>query len=329
MRILCVTLALACVILLIWVWSQRRALHRAAQQLREVERTDSAARLRLAAPNRAAEELLDAVNVLLELRQADRASFRERERSLRRQIANVSHDLRTPLTSILGYLQLLEDEALPAAERREYLTVVASRAKALQSLITSFYDLSRLESGEYPLRREKVDLYTSLSGLLAAFYNDFTDAGFDVTVDLAQGLPSVTADPSGVLRVFTNLLRNALDRDRWRCVCFGRGMRWSACSATVPAALRRRISPMCSTASSPRTKCAPAATPAWDWPSSRRWLTRWAAVWRPDWTGRSFSCASDGSCEPAPPVGSVRQWRKEKRSRLPYLCIWSTFRRNR
>ena len=205
MRILCVTLALACVILLIWVWSQRRALHRAAQQLREVERTDSAARLRLAAPNRAAEELLDAVNVLLELRQADRASFRERERSLRRQIANVSHDLRTPLTSILGYLQLLEDEALPAAERREYL------AKALQSLITSFYDLSRLESGEYPLRREKVDLYTSLSGLLAAFYNDFTDAGFDVTVDLAQGLPSVTADPSGVLRVFTNLLRNALD----------------------------------------------------------------------------------------------------------------------
>lgn len=129
----------------------------------------------------------------------------------RRQIANVSHDLRTPLTSILGYLQLLEDEALPAAERREYLAVVASRAKALQSLITSFYDLSRLESGEYPLRREKVDLYTSLSGLLAAFYNDFTDAGFDVTVDLAQGLPGVTADPSGVLRVFTNLLRNALD----------------------------------------------------------------------------------------------------------------------
>ena len=111
----------------------------------------------------------------------------------------------------MGYLQLLEDEALPAAERREYLAVVASRAKALQSLITSFYDLSRLESGEYPLRREKVDLYTSLSGLLAAFYNDFTDAGFDVTVDLAQGLPGVTADPSGVLRVFTNLLRNALD----------------------------------------------------------------------------------------------------------------------
>lgn len=56
-----------------------------------------------------------------------------------------------------------------------------------------------------------MDLYTSLSGLLAAFYNDFTDAGFDVTVDLAQGLPGVTADPSGVLRVFTNLLRNALD----------------------------------------------------------------------------------------------------------------------
>ena len=50
-----------------------------------------------------------------------------------------------------------------------------------------------------------------LSGLLAAFYNDFTDAGFEVTVDLAEGLPPVWGDQGAVLRVFTNLLRNALD----------------------------------------------------------------------------------------------------------------------
>ena len=81
----------------------------------------------------------------------------------------------------------------------------------LQSLITGFYDLSRLEGGEYPLEREPVNLYTSLSGLLAAFYNDFTDKGFDMTVELEENLPPVQADSGGVLRVFTNLIRNALD----------------------------------------------------------------------------------------------------------------------
>lgn len=212
--ILCVVLAAVCAGLGLWVWTQRRALKGAAAQLRELTRGDSTARLRMAVPNRAAEELLEGVNLLLELRREDQSRWLERERSLRQQIANVSHDLRTPLTSILGYLQLLEDPKLPEGERREYLAVVESRAKALQSLITGFYDLSRLEGGEYPLEQEPVNLYTSLSGLLAAFYNDFTDRNFDMTVELAEHLPPVQADNGGVLRVFTNLIRNALDHGR-------------------------------------------------------------------------------------------------------------------
>ena len=212
--ILCILLAAVCAGLGLWIWTQHRALKGAAEQLRELTRGDSTARLRMVVPNRAAEELMEGVNLLLELRREDQSRWLERERSLRQQIANVSHDLRTPLTSILGYLQLLEDPSLPEGERKEYLAVVESRAKALQSLITGFYDLSRLEGGEYPLEQEPVNLYTSLSGLLAAFYNDFTDRHFDMTVELAEHLPPVQADSGGVLRVFTNLIRNALDHGR-------------------------------------------------------------------------------------------------------------------
>ena len=78
------------------------------------------------------------------------------------------------------------------------------------------YLLSRLEGGEYLLQREKVDLYASLSGLLAAFYNDFTDRGFDMEVELAEGLPQVWADAGAVLRIFTNLIRNALEHGEGR-----------------------------------------------------------------------------------------------------------------
>lgn len=214
MAVLCVILALVCGGLGIWTWSQQRSLRQAARQLARRGEDGSAARVRLAAPNAGAEELLSQVNRILELRQADRAASQARERELRRQISNISHDLRTPLTSILGYLQLLEAPDLTPEQRAEYLEVVRGRAKALQSLIISFYDLSRLEGEEYPLERQQVDLRALLAGLLASFYGDFIDAAFEVEVDLPEGLSPVWADAGGAMRIFTNLLRNALDHGK-------------------------------------------------------------------------------------------------------------------
>lgn len=212
--VLAVLFGLIALGLAVRVYTAERAIRDAARQLREAGATGSTAKLRLSAPNSSAEELIAAINGLLELRTADEANFRRREAALRRQIANASHDLRTPLTSILGYLQLLEGDTLGAEERREYLGIVESRAKALQELITSFYDLSRLDGGEYPLVREKIDLGAILSELAAAFYNDLTDSGLTVEVDLAEPLPLVWGDSSAALRIFTNLIRNALDHGR-------------------------------------------------------------------------------------------------------------------
>lgn len=209
MLILLALLVLLCLGLGLRLYVLERDIRSCARQLRS-----GRPRVSMAAPNAAAEELLTAINTLLDLREQEEGDYRRQERAIRQQIANISHDLRTPLTSILGYLQLLEGEGLTAEERREYLAIVQGRAKALQSMIVSFYDLSRLEGGEYPLSRERVDLYHVLSELVAEFYNDFE--GFDMTVELREGLPSVTADPAGVLRVFTNLIRNAMEHGRSR-----------------------------------------------------------------------------------------------------------------
>ena len=209
MLILLALLVLLCLGLGLRLYALERDIRSCARQLRS-----GRPRVSMAAPNAAAEELLTAINTLLDLREQEEGDYRRQERAIRQQIANISHDLRTPLTSILGYLQLLEGEGLTAEERREYLAIVQGRAKTLQSMIVSFYDLSRLEGGEYPLSRERVDLYHVLSELVAEFYNDFE--GFDMTVELREGLPSVTADPAGVLRVFTNLIRNAMEHGRSR-----------------------------------------------------------------------------------------------------------------
>ncbi len=205
-----ILLALVCAVLIGRQLTLEQGLHNAARRMREQLADETTARLSLPCPSAGAEELLSCLNQLLELRQEERARYRRKEQELRRQIANVSHDLRTPLTSILGYLQLLEGDGLSPERKAEYLAVIEGRARTLQTFIAAFYDLSRIEGGELPLEREQVDLRRALSDQLAASYGQIDEAGLDMEVELADGLPPVWADSGAVARIFSNLLTNAL-----------------------------------------------------------------------------------------------------------------------
>lgn len=208
--IIIVILLAVCAALINCIAVLERGMRRARGQIKEQMAHRSTVRVTTSSPNRAEEELFQTVNELMELRQEEQAGYRRKEQELRRQIADVSHDLRTPLTSILGYLQLLEDEELPAEKRGEYLAIIRGRAATLQALITSFYDLSRIEGGQWQLEREPVDLARELGDQLAAAYEQLEEAGLRVEVELADGLPAVWGDRNGVVRVFSNLLTNAL-----------------------------------------------------------------------------------------------------------------------
>ena len=193
-----------------YIATLEQGLRRATAQLELHARNATTARLDVPCPNGAAEELFAAMNRLLEQRLEESAAYRRKELELRRQIANVSHDLRTPLTSILGYLQLLEQPELPADKRAEYLSVICGRARTLQTFIGAFYDLSRIEGGEWPLEREQVDLGRTLADQLADAYEQLEQAGLTVEADLRPDLPPVWADGGAVARIFSNLLTNAL-----------------------------------------------------------------------------------------------------------------------
>ena len=205
-----VLLVLISAALIAYCSTLEQGLRRATAQLEQHAQNTTTVRLDIPCPNDAAEELFAAMNRLLELRQEESAAYRRKELELRRQIANVSHDLRTPLTSILGYLQLLDQPDLPPEKRAEYLSIVRGRARTLQTFIGAFYDLSRIEGGELPLERERVDLGRALSDQLADAYEQLEQAGLTVEADLQPGLPCVWADGGAVARIFSNLLTNAL-----------------------------------------------------------------------------------------------------------------------
>ena len=207
---LVIVLVLVCLSLILGIYTLEKTLRQAREQLEQVRAGETGVRLTLDTPNRQAEELFHTINALLEQRELERVDYQRKERQLRQQIANVSHDLRTPLTSILGYLQLLREEGLSPEERRAWLEVIDGRAQSLRELITAFYDLSRIEGGEYPLEREQVELRRELEEVLAGFYPELEKSGLTVSVDLARDIPPVWGDRGGVRRVFSNLLVNAL-----------------------------------------------------------------------------------------------------------------------
>ena len=192
----------------------KRNVREAGNALRKLREADTDQRLRLESPDRDAELLLVEINGLLADKQAGNIAHEQRERELRQEIANISHDLRTPLTSVRGYLQLLRDGRCTEEEREEYLSIIENRTQALQMLITGFYDLSRLEAGGYTFVMEPVRLDQVLTELAAAFYSDFLTAGMEPSLELEEKLPPVVADRPAVVRIYTNLLQNALRHGR-------------------------------------------------------------------------------------------------------------------
>lgn len=203
-----ILLAAVCVLLAVRLLSQTGNIEEAVRQLRRNREAGSGARLGLKTPDRATEQLLVEVEKLKEDCRRQEERLREKERDLRREIANVSHDLRTPLTSISGYLQLMEEGNLTEEERAEYLHTALGRVGTLGTLVTTFYDLSRIESGDYPMDRKELSLEPLLRRVLAENWVELEDSGISVTAELQETKP-VFADENAALRIFENLLGNA------------------------------------------------------------------------------------------------------------------------
>ena len=143
------------------------------------------------------------VDQLGELRKTD---------SLRRElVANVSHDLRTPLTSLQGYLETLRVMTdLPAEERRQYLETALRQTRRLARLVRELMDLARLDSATLEMRREPLVLNELVQDVVQQFQLGAGERDVQLEADLPEGLAIVDADVGLVSRVLENLIDNGL-----------------------------------------------------------------------------------------------------------------------
>jgi len=127
-------------------------------------------------------------------------------------VANVSHDLRTPLVAMRGYLEVLalRGERLPAEQRQAYVAIALRQCEQLARLVDSLFELAQLDFAGARLVREHFALAELASDVVQKFALAATDAGVDLKSEAAPGLPPVDADLGLIERVLDNLIDNAL-----------------------------------------------------------------------------------------------------------------------
>ncbi|MGV2803827.1 GHKL domain-containing protein [Clostridium perfringens] len=198
------------IVLLIIFILKTKEINRLTSELKKLNREGKIEKLRLSLPNKNIENLIAEINTLIDDKRKMENIYKEKDMELREAIANMSHDLRTPLTSIMGYVYLLNDDKLDKEERKEYLKIIEKRSAVLNDLITNFYGLSRIQADQYEIKLEPVNLELVLGEIIAAFYETLDYKFGEPEINIEEGLSPVLGDKQALNRIFTNLIENII-----------------------------------------------------------------------------------------------------------------------
>lgn len=152
----------------------------------------------------------DEIGQLAESFNSMAASLENTERIRQSFISNVSHDLRTPITSITGFVDGILDGTVPPEKVQDYLQIVSSESKRLALLVNRFLDLSRLEEGEMKLDISSFDINELVCQTIFSFEKRIMGKNIHINMNIKNEKCIVLADKDKIIRVLTNLIDNAV-----------------------------------------------------------------------------------------------------------------------
>ena len=189
--------------------SLRASLKEAARELDEKLKTDTNTLLSISSGDRTMRALAAQINVQLQALRRARLKLQNGDAELKTAVTNISHDLRTPLTAICGYLDLLEQEPL-SDEARRYLAVIRERTDAMRGLTEEMFRYSVIAATAEELRMEPVSLNDVLEQSLAGFYGALTARGIAPEIQMPDHAVVRRLDAAALRRIFDNILINAV-----------------------------------------------------------------------------------------------------------------------
>lgn len=181
-------------------------IKRMNKKLEEILETGSDEKVMVFTDNPVLMELGGQINRLLIDRQKIRADFKREEISSKKMLANISHDIKTPLTVILGYLEIM---SLNHADH-EMLKKVETKANQVMNLINQFFTLAKLESGDTNINLGKVNINEICRENVLEFYDILLQKDFDVDLFIPETAIFVQGEKEALQRILYNLLSNVI-----------------------------------------------------------------------------------------------------------------------
>ena len=208
-------LSLCIAVLIIIVLYQQFMFHKgiqknlmeAASQLEEILDNDSDEKVMVFTNQKALMDLAAQINRLLEKHQKIRVDYQRSQLTSKKMLSNISHDIKTPMTVILGYLEIMQ---ISHADNAEMLTAVECKAQKVMELINQFFTLAKLEAGDTNIELSKIKINECCRENVLEFYELLTQKEILVDVEIPEHPIFVQGNKDALQRILFNLISNGI-----------------------------------------------------------------------------------------------------------------------
>ncbi|OXL82944.1 two-component sensor histidine kinase [Paenibacillus sp. SSG-1] len=199
----------------IWQFVSRRTWNRNVQEISnkimEIIEHQTAEKVLFQTDQQAVQQLLIQINRLLDYNQRVIADYARTKDSLKKMISNMSHDLKTPLTVILGYAEKLnQEESITEEERKQVILRLNNKVNSLVALLNQFFDLVKIESEDYEIPLSKISLNEICRQSVLEFYELLTSRGLRVELEIPERPLYILGNEHALQRILNNLISNSI-----------------------------------------------------------------------------------------------------------------------
>lgn len=201
-------------ILLILNFKSRDRLKQMVLELKRVSNGNLHTRL-LANDDHLVNEVIFSINEMIEQLEKVQVERLKSETARKSLLSSISHDIRTPLTSIIGYIDALKDDiATSEEEKRHYLHIISKKSRGLKNLIDELFHLAKLDADDITMKSESLDLAEITRETVIEFLPELKKAEIELNVRIPDQQCLILADRLSMVRVISNLLKNAIQHGK-------------------------------------------------------------------------------------------------------------------
>ncbi|MCX7924081.1 MAG: HAMP domain-containing histidine kinase [Clostridia bacterium] len=188
----------------------KKQIRNVTAQIERHVKHDTRETIKISLGDRDLEKLACQVNSVISEHKQIYINARNHEGKLKNQIADISHDLKTPLSAVKGFVQLLRGDNLTELQGEKFLEIIEQKTDVLNNLISDFFELSVIDSDDYTLNLEETDATSMVTKVLLSYYSVFAEKGQKPHIELPDHALYLMIDRIAFQRIMQNLLSNAL-----------------------------------------------------------------------------------------------------------------------